>query len=256
MYYLDFNSTSPLANSVLKLLREGEVDFLNPSSQHKIGKKSKIIFERAKDFLLHSFGLANDYDLFFHSGTTQGFNAILKGYAFNHCLEKWNYIFSSADHSCVTEQLSFLEKNYPLTTMHSIDLKKDGEYNTDYWKNLLSGCDEKIFLNWTWVNSETGILGPDILTEMKKENVFVHIDATQAVGKVYNFQKIPFEADAISFSGHKFGSLKGIGWTFIKKKSSSMVATLSHGGNQQYFFFRNDKHFRCFVIRVGFKRNT
>lgn len=88
-------------------------------------------------------------------------------------------------------------------------------------------------LNFTYINNETGILWPLTLAENIKDQTgaFVHVDAVQLVGKIKDWQKLSPLLDSYTFSGHKFGSLKGQGFTFLKKHSP--VSPLIIGGNQQ-----------------------
>lgn len=88
-------------------------------------------------------------------------------------------------------------------------------------------------MNFTYINNETGIIWPLTLAESIKEQTgaFIHVDAVQLVGKMKNWQKLSSALDSFTFSGHKFGSLKGQGFTFLKKQSP--VSPLITGGNQQ-----------------------
>ena len=62
-------------------------------------------------------------------------------------------------------------------------------------------------------------------------DLFIHVDGVQAIGKTPNWTKLN-EGDFWTFSGHKFGSLKGIGFTLMKK-SSPFYPLIIGGGQQQ-----------------------
>lgn len=89
------------------------------------------------------------------------------------------------------------------------------------------------FLNYTYVNNESGVVWPlEWALDLKKETkCFVHVDAVQAAGKIANWEMLLPELDAYTFSGHKFGALKGIGFTFFNKELD--FNPLIVGGTQQ-----------------------
>jgi cysteine desulfurase len=68
--------------------------------------------------------------------------------------------------------------------------------------------------------------------QIKKEtNCFVHVDAVQLIGKISNWNDLSAELDSYTFSGHKFGSMKGVGFSFVKKDFNFLPLLV--GGNQQ-----------------------
>jgi cysteine desulfurase len=116
-------------------------------------------------------------------------------------------------------------------------VNRDGQFSSDDLikkvnDEKLKGCD--CFLNFTYLNNETGVVWP--LTEAIKikeaTGAFVHVDAVQLVGKIADWEKLSPKLDAYTFSGHKFGALKGIGFSFIKKELH--FSPLLVGGNQQH----------------------
>ena len=89
------------------------------------------------------------------------------------------------------------------------------------------------YLNLTYLNNESGVVWPLSLALKIKEatNAFVHVDAVQLVGKIPNWNLLAPALDAYTFSGHKFGALKGVGFSFVKKDLD--FTPLLVGGNQQ-----------------------
>ena len=57
------------------------------------------------------------------------------------------------------------------------------------------------------------------------------VDAVQAPGKIAEWKELNDKLDAYSFSSHKFGGLKGIGFSFVK--DSYDYSPLIIGGGQQ-----------------------
>ena len=81
-HYLDYNATSPISSNVLESLRSEEWFFSNPSSVHYSGKKTQREINLVSDYLYETFSLPESaFDIFYHSGATEGINTIIKGFA-------------------------------------------------------------------------------------------------------------------------------------------------------------------------------
>lgn len=202
--YLDFNSTSPLADSVVDYISKGDFFWANPSSIHHSGKNARKEVNAVKEYLFKHFSLSKDkFHLYFHSGVTEALNTFLQS-------SDKDFYYRLSDHSAVHE----LAKTY------------NG-------KLFSEGSIEGAVLNLTWNNNETGEVLP--LEEMKRikeaTKAIIHVDAAQAVGKVDGYSKLDDCLDIYSFSGHKFGALKGIGFSFVKKEIE--FSPLILGGGQQ-----------------------
>ena len=236
-FYFDYNATSPLSKRVTDYLRSGDFLFGNPASLHSTGKKSKKIINESVEYLYHLFQISPDtHKLFFHSGASEGINSIFKGLALKHFYnqEKVTFFFSTVDHACVVQLKSDLEKLGHKVSFFTVD--NNGLFDQqELIKNILQETSEGrlSFLNYTYVNNESGVIWPlSWAEEIKKEtNAFIHVDAVQVVGKIPNWDMLSSELDAYTFSGHKFGAIKGIGFTFIQKDID--YTPLIVGGTQQ-----------------------
>lgn len=215
--YLDFNSTSPVRDSVKKNLEKGEVFYFNPSSLHHFGRKSLKVINEVKTYLYNFFNLSESlYDLFFHSGVSEAALLGVRGYFENKPLSSCFYAYHLDDHSCSTEQIAFLSKQgiECLELDSSLSLERPG------------------FFYWTLVNNESGEVRPfdKLAQRLKQQGDFYFIDCAQWIGK-WQIVDIPNQVDMLSFSGHKFGALPGIGFSFIKK--THLLQTIFVGGGQQ-----------------------
>ena len=107
-----------------------------------------------------------------------------------------------------------------------VKLNDEGKVDLEHLKSLMR--DDTILVTINSVNSELGIEQPvneigKILKNYPK--CYFHVDATQTVGKTkINCENI----DLVSFSGHKFFGLKGIG--VLIKKEKIEIESLIHGG--------------------------
>lgn len=236
-FYFDYNATSPLAKRVIDYLHSGDFLFGNPASLHAAGKKSKKHINETTEYLYKLFNLKTDtHKLFFHSGASEGINSIFKGLAFKFFKEKKkvSFFFSEVDHACVIQLKEYLEVLGHKVIFFPVD--KNGLFDQiELTKNILKEISEgrESYLNYTFINNETGVIWPlQWAEEIKKAtDAFIHVDAVQLVGKMANWDLLSSELDAYTFSGHKFGALKGIGFSFIGNDIE--FSPLIVGGTQQ-----------------------
>jgi cysteine desulfurase len=236
-YYFDYNATSPLSTKVIDFLRGGEFLFGNSSSLHATGKKSKKFINESRDYLYSTFGLKeSEFDLIFHSGATEGINTFFKGNAINDFKNnvKSCFFFSTVDHQAVISLVDDI-KNFS----HQIkffEVDKNGEFDLEKLIKEIKSAQEifgKIYLNFTYVNNENGVVWPlSIAEKIKNETkAIIHVDAVQLIGKIENWNQLNSNLDAYVFSAHKFGAMKGVGFSFIRKNSP--YYPLITGGSQQ-----------------------
>jgi len=236
--YLDYNATSPLSQSVLDWLKSGEVLFANPASQHSSGKASRKLINETRTQLFQTFDQnENQAKLFFHSGATE---AIM---TFAYSFSEWARLqgkellicYSRTDHPAVTS----LVEHFFGAHVKFLELVIDQNLEYDHAQNLKNIQDKKdnnpdllILYHHLWVHNETGIVSP--LNELKNlksiPDLYIHVDAVQAPGKILDWKHFKV-ADIFSFSAHKFGALKGIGFSFFSKAIS--FSPLILGGGQQ-----------------------
>lgn len=211
----------------MEWLQHGQLIWGNPSSHHSSGKQAKKAVQEVEEFLLELFGLKDTHYLVFHSGATEGINTIIQGFFRDARGSELAFVYSPTDHSAVTAQLPFLQSQGVEIFSHKIE-----KGHVLFHEEFLS-LNQKTLMNWTWVNNETGIVWPldFILQYKKKSQLFIHVDAVQAVPRIPNFSPLEAEVDYYTFSGHKFGALKGIGFSFLKKGSPFIPLLL--GGGQQ-----------------------
>lgn len=227
--YLDYNATSPLSKNVLELLKDGDFLFANASSQHQRGKKVLKKMNEIKKFIHHFFKLnEQQFKIFFHSGATEGMNTLFnlnRGDAF---------IYFKSDHASIHAIGRSLRDRG--VSVCELPIKKDGHFDLDF---CLLEIEKKskaknIWLNYNFMNSETGVVWSleKAITIKKKLDIKIHVDAVQSVGKVLDFESLSPLLDAYTYSGHKFGALKGVGFTFYKKEIP-LRALLLGGGQQE-----------------------
>ena len=238
--YFDYNATSPLSPSVKRWLSEEGFSFANPSAIHLSGKKAATALRQDSEKILKVFGLLESHNIFFHSGASEGINTIVKGMSqsldLNSKGQKLNFFYSSIDHAAVLELKPFLElyghKAY------QCDVDKNGHVDLDFLEGKVRSCPPgTVLINLTYVHNEIGtVLSLERLAKLKRETgSYIHVDAVQSPGKVQFWDCLPPEVDFYTFSSHKFGALKGVGFTFVNKVAPAFQPLINGGGQQLGF---------------------
>ena len=112
-------------------------------------------------------------------------------------------------------------------------LEYDHQANFEAIKDKKDNNPELLILyHHLWVHNETGgVSSLADLTQFKTiPDLYLHIDAVPAPGKISGWKELKV-GDIFTFSAHKFGALKGIGFSFFSKKIS--FHPLISGGGQQ-----------------------
>ncbi len=226
MIYCDYNSSAPLSENLRGVFFD--LPFANPSAQHQAGKRSLKLINTTSRFIKEFFN-SSDYNILYHSGATEGSNqCILTNLSIGD-----SFFYSDLDHSCIRSLVPILKEK----GIHCIALKLDT--SLDFLESNYELIEENLsnngLLNFTWVHNETGrIWSLEILKELKNKfpHLLIHVDATQAIGKIENFRSI-HTADFFTFSGHKFGALNGVGFTLHKNKLNPIIFGGKHQENQR-----------------------
>ncbi len=198
--------------------------FGNPSSGHFEGRKARQLINQVREYLHQLFGLAADkFLLIFHSGATEGTNLIIQSLVQQQDAQ---FFYSPLDHAVARNLARSLQQQRKNVAL--LELEANGDLKTQ-----LKLSQKSAVLNFLPSHNEVGIVWPyDWVLELKeKYGVWVHVDAVQVPGKIKNWEELPRELDAYTFSGHKFGALKGIGFSFVRKDLP--LQPLFFGGGQQ-----------------------
>jgi cysteine desulfurase NifS/selenium donor protein len=226
--YLDYNATTPIAKEVADEMRPYlDSYFGNPSSVHAYGVKTKLAVEKARMQIAELLN-CEPSEIVFTSGGTESNNYAIKGIAFAN-KDKGNHIITtSIEHPAVFEVCKYLEKFGFEISYLPVD--EFGSINPNDLEKAIKA--ETILISVMHANNEVGTIQPiaEIAAIAKKNNIIVHTDAAQSIGKIKADVK-ELGIDLLSIAGHKLYAPKGIGALYIK--NGVKLEKLIHGADHE-----------------------
>lgn len=229
--YLDMQATTPLDPRVLDAMLPFYTGLYgNPHSRtHAYGWETEKATETAREHLATLIG-ADPKEIIFTSGATESNNMSIKGVARFYGKKKKHIITSMIEHKCVLDSCRNLqEEGFEVTYL---PVKSNGLVDLDDLKAAIRP-DTSIVSIMT-VNNEIGVIQPmeEIGAICRKNKIFFHTDAAQAVGKIpVDVNK--WNVDLMSISGHKIYGPKGIGACYVRRKPRVRIDPIISGGGQE-----------------------
>lgn len=230
MIYFDNAATTQTQPEVIKTYTEVATKIWgNPSSLHNLGTQATRILEASRRQIAEILGKESK-EIFFTSGGTEGDNWVIKGVAFEKAHLGKHIIVSAIEHPAVKESALWLK-----TQGFEVDLapvNTQGFVDVSALETLIRP--DTTLVSVMAVNNEIGAIQPiqeisQLLAD--KPTISFHVDAVQAIGKMPMEQYLTDRVDFASFSGHKFHSVRGVGFVYIK--AGKKIAPLLTGGGQE-----------------------
>lgn len=215
--YLDYAATTPCDPRVLEvMLPYFNNIYGNINSLHYYGAEALEALTNARQQIANDINVNAD-EIIFTSGATESSNiAILR------TIEKLKQPFFTAK----TQHTSIINIANRLQSLkqpvHFLKVNNDGLLNLNYLEEQLK--EHNGLVSVCLVNNETGVLQniEQIIEICHKYNSLVHVDATQAYGKIHlDVKKLDF--DFMSASGHKIYGPKGIGVLYCKRDKQKYI---------------------------------
>ena len=230
MIYFDNAATTQVYPDVLKTYTEvASKIWGNPSSLHSLGSQASRILEASRKQIADLLGKKSS-EIFFTSGGTEGDNWVIKGVAFERAHLGKHVIVSSIEHPAVKESALWLRSQG-----FEVDLApvtRDGFVDVEKLEDLIRP--DTILVSIMAANNEIGSIQPikDISALLEKyPTVSFHVDAVQAIGKMPLTDFLTERVEFATFSGHKFHSVRGVGFIFAKE--GKKISPLLTGGGQE-----------------------
>lgn len=226
--YLDHNATTPPATFIRENVPEWVMQWGNPNSIHHSGRGPKKLIREARKQFAALIKCRRDELIFCASGTEAN-NLALQGMVeWSLKKKRTEWILSSIEHPSVAQTAAFLEERG--INVLTLPVHRNGGVNLSTYCELLSK--QTGLVSVMAANNETGnILPVSKLAALAHEcGAFMHSDAVQLLGKAA-FSCADLNADMLSFSGHKFYSLRGAGVLYVR--SGCPLKRMIHGGAQE-----------------------
>lgn len=231
--YLDYNSTTPVDPEVLEeMLPYFNEKFGNPSSKtHRFGWEASYAVEVGRDRIAKLIN-AQPKEIIFTSGSTESINLAIKGIADSYGKKGNHIITTPIEHNAVIDTCGCLENMGFKVDIVNVD--EYGVIDMNHLNDLIT--DKTILVSILFANNEIGTIQP--IKEISKlvhskNDVFFHVDASQAAGKIpVDVQDM--DIDIMSMTSHKIYGPKGVGGLFVKDKNPKIKISeqISGGGHE------------------------
>lgn len=227
--YLDYNATTPVAESVVEEMEPAfRSEFGNPSSSHGSGREAARLVDDARGRVAGAVGMRQS-DVVFTSGATEANNIVFASLGLDPG-RRHRVLYCPTDHKSVIAPCAALGE-FGLDA-EPLPVGPDGLVDLGGLDSLLDDSVDLVSVGAA--NSETGVLQPlsKISEAARRHGALLHSDATQAVGKV------PFNAsaagvDIATLSAHKIYGPKGCGALVASREARRMLRAHTHGGGQE-----------------------
>jgi cysteine desulfurase len=227
--YMDYAAACPVDERVLAAMtpffRE---KFGNPSSLHADGRQPRKALEEAREKVASLVNAKRKEEIIFTSGGTEANNIGIKGVASRMKSEGNHIITSSIEHISVLNIMKFLEKSGFEVTY--VPPTRDGFVDLQKLQEAIKK--ETVLATIMFANNEIGTLQPidEIGKIMEEKDVYFHVDAVAAAGKVpIDVQRS--KVDLLSISSNDMYGPKGAGALYVK--DGTRVEAVVQGGGQE-----------------------
>ena len=221
MIYLDHCATTEILPQVRENINFVLDYYGNPSSTHKMGT---LVYQQMENLkiLIKKKLQVKDGEIYFTSGATESNNLIIQ----SHNPKRGNWACFQSSHASIT---------LTVKKIGGIVWKDPKDFN--YINFLKKHQDDFSHISLLSINNEIGMRLhlKYLIEELKKMKKQIHLDISQSFLKESeNLQLSSISyfkyCDFISFSAHKCGGLKGLGFIWERQKK---LKALFWGGSQQ-----------------------
>lgn len=241
--YLDNAATTKTDHRVSEAIEDYLEDcYGNPSSLHRMGRKSAVAMAEAREHVAKLIG-ASDDEIIFTSGGTEADNLAIKGSLAKKTGK--HIITSSIEHPAVSNTCKYMEKKGYEVTYLPVDeygLIDPGDFEDAIRKDT-------VLASIIYASNEIGTIEPieELASVANDNDVIFHTDAVQAVGKLEIDVK-KSKIDMLSISGHKIHASKGVGALYVSKDVK--LEPMIHGGGHERGLRSGTENVPC-VIGLG-----
>lgn len=226
--YLDYNASTPVADSVVEHMNRGLLSYAHPGAAHPAGRAAAELVREARETVARALG-CSPLETIFCSGSTEAANQVIKGVAFSHPTgTSLHFVSSVVEHPATLQPLRFLERLGHRVTLLSVD--RQGRVSVSQLEEALT--ESTALVSLIHAQNETGTVQPlaEVGEVCRARGVPFHVDASQSFGKIpVDVEEL--KADFLNIAGHKVYGPKGVGALFVR--SGQRLEPLLHGGGQE-----------------------
>ncbi len=226
--YLDYN-----ASTVLPVFLQGDFKDLlvktygNPSSLHKLGRLSRKYINEAKEIVAAYIHCDPD-NIFWTSGASEANSWVFHSVAQRAKQQgrSPHFIVSEIEH----ESTLLAAKAIDGAQVSYLRVHRNGCVDLNHLDELLDQNTSYDLVSVLYANNETGAIQPIEIISKKCQNfnVSLHVDCVQALGKV-SFSLKKLNITYATFSGHKIGTPKGVGFLVMQPELSKSMRIQDDG---------------------------
>jgi cysteine desulfurase len=227
--YMDHAAACPVDGRVLEAMLPFFSDrFGNPASLHAGGREPKKAVDEARAKVAALVNANRKEEIVFTSGGTEASNIGIKGVAMRMRNEGKHIVTSSIEHISVLNIMKSLEKaGFEVT---HVPPTADGFVDLAEFEKALR--EDTILASVMFANNEIGTLQPveDIGRLLEEKDVYLHVDAVAACGKVpVDVQKAGI--DLLTLSSNDMYGPKGVGALYVR--DGTKIEAVYQGGGQE-----------------------
>ncbi|MDO4777002.1 MAG: cysteine desulfurase family protein [Cardiobacteriaceae bacterium] len=228
--YFDYAATTPVADAALRAFAEALAFPGNSGATHGPGLRARAMLEDARERFAACVG-ADSREIVFTSGATEANNLALKGTFAYHGVKNPRLVTVQTEHKAVLDPAGILVKSGVDAVF--LPVRADGLLDLAVFEEALAAKPPTL-VSVMAVNNETGVVQPlrAIADLVHRYGGKFHVDAAQALGKIAVDVRA-WDADMVSFSGHKVYAPQGIGALFVRRLPKMRLQALLHGGGQE-----------------------
>jgi cysteine desulfurase len=235
--YFDNHATTPVDPRVLAAMSPYfTAVFGNAgSTSHAFGWAAKEAVGAARASIAAAIS-ARDKEIIFTSGATESNNLAIRGAAEKLAARGKHLISVATEHPSVLDPLARLRRQGFEVTLLPVIAAGDPHCGRIRLEQLAAAIrDDTTLVSVMLANNEIGVIQPlaEIGRLCRQRGVWLHSDATQAVGKIpVSVEEL--HVDLMSFSAHKIYGPKGVGALYVRSRHPRVrLEPLLVGGGQE-----------------------